>query len=574
MSDLDFSRCRLTPFQHQREDTEVVVKNPFVFIASEMRTGKTKITVDAAQFLYLSGDIDRVLVIAPSPVVDVWYNSEWGEIKKNAWNGLDQKIINYHSRLNSWDWGNGEGLVWVITNYEFIRSPIRLKAIKKLCTPDTLLILDESSFVKNYSSQQTKACMELRQSCGRVILINGTPIFHSPLDLFSQGNLLHPRVLECKYITHFKARYAIQEPVLGFGGKVLTDPYGKAIQKVKGWTNLEDLQRRFAPYTIRRLQKDCLDLPPKLDPVILTAKLTESWPIYQKMKNDLVVWLSDSTVASSSTAATKVMRLSQITSGLVGGVEDANVSFGEADGDLLASLDLPAWNYEPSGNANEEIKALISQIKTPSRYTKEDIERAKQTAVPDAKAIDKLSSGPTTQTVGREKLDVLLWLVEGKLEADPNLHLVIWCRFKQEMFRIFEEVGKKFPQFEMAKIHGGQSRNGQERQRALALLHPDTSPTGPVCLVGIEGTGSFGLNMTASHTCITMSSGYSPGRVTQTLDRVYGPGQTNPIAYYNIVATGPKGQKTIDHTILEARLHGQDVADWTAAAWVKALREE
>jgi hypothetical protein len=71
-----------------------------------------------------------------------------------------------------------------------------------------------------------------------------------------------------------------------------------------------------------------------------------------------------------------------------------------------------------------------------------------------------------------------------------------------------------------------------------------------------------------------MSSGYSPGRSAQTLDRVYGPGQTHPIAYYDIVAVGPKGQRTIDRDILLARLNGHDVALRTAAAWIKALTDE
>lgn len=93
-------------------------------------------------------------------------------------------------------------------------------------------------------------------------------------------------------------------------------------------------------------------------------------------------------------------------------------------------------------------------------------------------------------------------------------------------------------------------------------------------MAGIEGTGSFGLDFTAAHTCVTMSSGYSPGRSAQTLDRVYGPGQKFPIAYYDIVAVGPKGQATIDRDILLARRSGEDVAQRTAAAWVARLKEE
>lgn len=174
--------------------------------------------------------------------------------------------------------------------------------------------------------------------------------------------------------------------------------------------------------------------------------------------------------------------------------------------------------------------------------------------------------------VGREKLDVLLWFMERQLEADPNAKVVAWSRFRAEARRAYDEVLKRWPHVEAAMLFGGQTK--ADRLRALSLLHPDTAPRGPAFVSGIEGTGSFGLNMTASHTCITLSSGYSPGRSLQTLDRVYGPGQQNPIAYYNVIAVGPKGQRTIDHDILQARLAGEDVATRTAAAWVRALREE
>ena len=71
-----------------------------------------------------------------------------------------------------------------------------------------------------------------------------------------------------------------------------------------------------------------------------------------------------------------------------------------------------------------------------------------------------------------------------------------------------------------------------------------------------------------------MSEVYSPGKMAQTLDRVYGPGMTTPVAYYSIVAVGPRGQRTVDHDVLAARLAGEDVAQRTAAAWVRALIEE
>ena len=34
-------------------------------------------------------------------------------------------------------------------------------------------------------------------------------------------------------------------------------------KQVMAWKNVDDIQKRFAPYVMRRLKVDCLDLPPK-----------------------------------------------------------------------------------------------------------------------------------------------------------------------------------------------------------------------------------------------------------------------------------------------------------------------
>lgn len=519
---LDFSRCRLPPFAHQREDVAWLIDHPYAFIASEMRTGKSKIVIDAAQFMCEAGTIDKVLVVAPAPVRDVWYDPALGELAKHLWISMPALVQEFHARGRSWTWPQPPPIAprrlhVTVTNFEFLRSKNRLEQLLPFCSSRTLLVLDESSFVKNHAAQQTKACVQLRKACGRVVLLNGTPIFHSPLDLFSQSNLLHPNILECPYVTHFRARYAVQQAVRSYGSKPLMNQWGKPIMETVAWKNLDDLERRLAPVTVRRLQKECLDLPPKLDPVTLTATLgPETWRAYREMRDEMVVWLKSGDVAVSRTAAVKALRLSQITGGFLGGIEDAGIDIEGSDAPEVA--------------------------------------------------------GTGIQPIGREKLDVLLWFIAQQLEADPNLHLVAWTRFRAELFRMVDEVAEKFLQFEVAAVYGGQKK--AERLRALALLKPETAPLGPTFVAGIEGTGSFGLDMTASHTCVTMSSGYSPGRSAQTLDRVYGPGQTAPVAYYDVVAVGPKGQRTIDRDILVARRSGEDVATRTAAAWVRALTNE
>jgi len=84
----------------------------------------------------------------------------------------------------------------------------------------------------------------------------------------------------------------------------------------------------------------------------------------------------------------------------------------------------------------------------------------------------------------------------------------------------------------------------------------------------------MGLNLTASHTVVYLSNDYNLKTRLQSEDRVHRPGQTSPVSYFDIVAEGPNGQKTIDHTIMKALKAKDDLAKWTASAWLSELKEE
>jgi hypothetical protein len=207
----------------------------------------------------------------------------------------------------------------------------------------------------------------------------------------------------------------------------------------------------------------------------------------------------------------------------------------------------------------------------------DSVERTALAAVMQTETYKQIRQTPPrvidpTKAVGREKLDVLLWFIGQQLEADDHLHVVTWCRFRPEMIRMMEDITKTYPQFTTGRLMGGQKK--AEREAAMRLLHPETSPPGPVFVGGTYGTGSFGVNFTAAHLSINVSFDFSLGKFLQAKDRVYGPGQTKPVAYFDIVATGPRGQKTIDHHIVAARQNNENIAEWTTSMWVQKLTEE
>jgi SNF2 family DNA or RNA helicase len=99
-------------------------------------------------------------------------------------------------------------------------------------------------------------------------------------------------------------------------------------------------------------------------------------------------------------------------------------------------------------------------------------------------------------------------------------------------------------------------------------------PEGPVVVIGTPASGAMGLNLTAAHTVVYISNDFSLKTRLQSEDRVHRPGQMFPTSYFDIIATGPAGQKTIDHTVVKSLKAKLELATFTTSAWIQVLMEE
>ena len=496
---LNLTACPLTPTAHQVTAIQKIVAEPYVFLTDEMGMGKSKSVIDAASVLHAQHKIDTVIIVAPASVKAVWLDPELGQLATHGWPTIANTITHYHARRQQWLMGRGDPLLWIVTNYEYIRQGIKgrsrylppaLETLMTQCSDRTLLVLDESTAVKTGRAHQTRACLGLRKRCGRVVLMTGTPIAHSPMDLLSQANMLHPSILsdrpgEYTNLLQFRARYC---DMGGFQGK-----------QVINFRNLEDLQARLKPHTLRRLKKDCLDLPPKLAPVPLTVTLTPTtWTLYKTMRDHAIVELGGE-VSVAAQAVTKLIRLSQLTSGFLGGL-----------------------------------------------------------------------AGTKTEQTGSEKIDFLLSWLKERLTEDPTFKVVIWTQFRADVERLRDAL-HALP-MEVGTLWG--ASKAQERQHALRLLHPSTAPEGAAVVVGTPQTGAMGITLAAASCVVYLNNAYSLNIRQQSEDRTHRPGQTRAVSYFDVLAEGPAGQRTIDHIVLKALREKRELADWTASAWLEALKEQ
>jgi hypothetical protein len=233
------------------------------------------------------------------------------------------------------------------------------------------------------------------------------------------------------------------------------------------------------------------------------------------MRDEMVAWLDESAVSVAAQAITKAMRLAQVCSGFLGGLTDPDI--------------------DPMSD-------------------------------PDDRPV------LPPREIGREKLELMLEWIKDRLVDDPNVKLLIWSRFRAELDRFVRETNEHFPHVHMGEIRGSQKR--EAREAAIQLLDPRTTPSGPVIVGGIPKSGGMGLNLVASHDAVYMSNDYNLMTRKQSEDRIHRSGQVRACSYFDIVATGPKGQKTVDHLILKALRDKDNLATWTTSAWVHALTEE
>lgn len=168
-----------------------------------------------------------------------------------------------------------------------------------------------------------------------------------------------------------------------------------------------------------------------------------------------------------------------------------------------------------------------------------------------------------------EKLD---WCVQYLTEECQANYVIAWCRWRRERERLFEILYKE-KQVVPFELYGGQRPS--ERKNAIEMFSRNRIvPDKRIVLLAQQHAGGFGLNLVAATECIYLSNDFSLGIRLQSEDRAHRPGQRHNVTYVDVLAVGPKGQRTIDHTILSALRAKQDLAQMTSAAWRKELENE
>jgi SNF2 family DNA or RNA helicase len=167
----------------------------------------------------------------------------------------------------------------------------------------------------------------------RRVLLTGTVMPHSPLDVFGQWRFLDPYAFGYKNrdgtikqatYTAFRTRFAVYGGYMGY--------------QVLGWQNLEDMQAIMARNAVVARKADALDLPPTTDVEVPVHLDPAEAKAYSEMKQQLATLLAPGVTATVPNRLTQMLRLRQITAGHVPDDNDVLQVIGRSKVDVIKSL--------------------------------------------------------------------------------------------------------------------------------------------------------------------------------------------------------------------------------------------
>lgn len=288
------------PYKHQIETLKFLHERAYAAVYSEPGTGKTRSLVCAAEAKKMQGVVCRALYVCPDAV------RETAGVEIQRWTDLSVTVLRGSSEERVKQLRETDSFFYVL-NYE--SCPLILEELVKKSFD--LVIMDESTRIKNPKANRTKALATIVKKCKVRWQATGSPMPTNPLDIHGQYSLLDRRILGD---SDFFKRTFIQYKK------------GTSIKPViAGYKNMDRLKRIMDKFSIRYLKDECLDLPDKVFVEHLVPLSDLQTRIYKELEEQFVSELPSGETVSISNVMSKYMRLQQITSGFVGSGEEADI---------------------------------------------------------------------------------------------------------------------------------------------------------------------------------------------------------------------------------------------------------
>lgn len=235
------------PFPYQMDGIAFLFPRAAAILADEMGLGKTMQAITTVRMLLLAGEINRVLLICPKPLVTNWVRefTQWAP-------EIPIAVIEGDQSKRSLGWTHPTAPLR-IANYELLMRDHHL--LDQSNIEFDLVILDEAQRIKNRNSSTSEIVRSISRR--RSWALTGTPIENSIEDLVSIFEFLAPGYL-------------------------------------RDDMHLKSLGQATADYILRRTKDKVLtEMPPKINRDAELDLTPEQWSSYKIAEDEGVIQLSD-----------------------------------------------------------------------------------------------------------------------------------------------------------------------------------------------------------------------------------------------------------------------------------------
>jgi SNF2 family DNA or RNA helicase len=304
-------------FNHQQEALEFAIKNDGkCALFHDCGLGKTRTTLEVYGHFKAEETALKMLVVCPISLI----HSAWGaDIAKfttfSAAPLRDLKTSRQPVKLPD----------IIIVNYESLISKKIFPIIRDLIARHPFMgVLDESSRLKSNKSLTTKALLTLAPMFKHRVILSGTPMPNSELELWGQVRFVRPEAFDKSFYKFRNTYFHLErngEAMAPIQGKVMNRMMMRNIM-MQGWKYTitpfmrEHIFHKIKPFTHWMKKDDALDLPEQIEQIREVSLSGPESEAYRDMKNYLVTEIGGQTIAAQ-VALAKIMKLRQVTSGFI-----------------------------------------------------------------------------------------------------------------------------------------------------------------------------------------------------------------------------------------------------------------
>ncbi len=288
------------PHSYQKYATNFIERNSIAALLLDMGLGKTSITLTAINnLLFDYFDAHRVLVIAPLRVakntwpeeIEKW--SQLSDLKYSVVVGTEKERTSALKENADIYIINRENIPWLVEK-------------SKLPFDFDMVVIDELSSFKNYSSKRFKSLMKVRPKVKRIIGLTGTPSSNGLMDLFAEFKILDMGVRLGRFIGQYRNAYFTPDKM-----------NGPIVYSYKPLPSAEKIiYEKISDITISMKATDHLKMPKLIECETVVQMSEKEKKSYTTLKKELVLSIPDGEITVAN-AASLSNKLSQMANGTI-----------------------------------------------------------------------------------------------------------------------------------------------------------------------------------------------------------------------------------------------------------------